>query len=80
MRYEGQAVAAVADHRQPLIGTGCPVIFHTPDVQEFGLPDLSTQDGQQQLKEFISDDIKMIVLDNISTLERSDKEAEGESW
>jgi hypothetical protein len=57
-----------------------PVYFLTPDVQEFGLPDLSTPEGQKLVEEFITEDIKLIVLDNLSTLVRTGKESEGESW
>ena len=52
----------------------------TPDLQEFGVPDLSTLEGQATINQFITDDIDLIILDNLSTLVRSGKENEGESW
>ena len=52
----------------------------TPDLQEFGVPDLSTVEGQEVINNYITDEIDLIILDNLSTLVRSGKENEGESW
>ena len=52
----------------------------SPDVQEFGIPDLSTIEGQEKIDELIGDEIKLVVLDNLSTLVRSGKESESDSW
>lgn len=57
-----------------------PLHFITPDVQIFGIPDLSTQAGQQLIEQHITDDIELIILDNLSTLVRSGRENEAESW
>jgi len=51
-----------------------------PDVQEFGIPDLSTTEGQNEIDALISDEIKLVVLDNLSTLFRSGKEYDSDSW
>ena len=51
----------------------------TPDLQEFSMPDLATADGQAQI-EAVLDDARLIVVDNISTLCRSGRENEAESW
>lgn len=51
----------------------------TPDVQQMPMPDLSTMSGQQVLEPLLSG-IDMIVLDNISTLCRTGKENESQSW
>lgn len=51
----------------------------TPDMQELGMPDISTPEGQRALEPFITD-AEFIVIDNISTLARSGKENEAESW
>jgi hypothetical protein len=52
----------------------------TPDLQEYGMPDLSTEEGQAEVEQHITDDIDLIVIDNLSTLVRSGKENESESW
>lgn len=49
------------------------------DICEFGLPDLSTTDGQAKIEPLIGD-AELIVVDNLSTLARSGKENESESW
>ena len=57
-----------------------PLRFITPDNQEFGMPDLSTEDGQAAISEHITEDIGLVITDNLSTLVRTGKENEGESW
>jgi putative DNA primase/helicase len=57
-----------------------PLEFLTPDAQEYGLPDLATIEGQELIDELISEKTKLIVMDNLSTLTRTGKESEGESW
>ena len=53
----------------------------TPDAQmDRGVPDLAQSSGQAEIDKLITDDIKLIVLDNLSCLTRSGKENEGESW
>lgn len=49
------------------------------DLSEFGLPDLSTEKGQDAIQPHIGD-AELIVVDNLSTLARSGKENESESW
>jgi RecA-family ATPase len=49
------------------------------DRCEFGLPDLSTEDGQRAIEPHIGD-ADLIIIDNLSTLARSGKENESESW
>lgn len=49
------------------------------DLCEFGIPDLSTETGQKQLEPHIGD-AELIVVDNLSTICRSGKENESESW
>ena len=52
----------------------------TPDLQEGNpMPDLSTVKGQAEIEHFLAD-VKLIVIDNISTLCRSGTENEAESW
>lgn len=51
----------------------------TPDMQNRPMPDLVTAAGQKALEPFLSD-IDLLVLDNISTLCRTGKENESQSW
>jgi RecA-family ATPase len=44
------------------------------------MPDLSTQQGQAQIEEFITPEIELIIIDNLSCLVRSGRENEAESW
>ncbi|EKE00854.1 MAG: hypothetical protein ACD_21C00265G0008 [uncultured bacterium] len=56
------------------------LMFLTPDLQEFGMPDLATVEGQRRVENHITDETDLIIVDNISCLVRSGKENEGESW
>lgn len=59
---------------------GLNLRFLTPDVQEGAMPDVSTSVGQQDLEAFL-EGVKLIVVDNLSTLARSGgAENEAESW
>ncbi len=51
----------------------------TPDLQQSAMPDLSTHLGQLALEPYVKD-IELIIVDNISTLCRSSKENEADSW
>ena len=51
----------------------------TPDLQPCPMPDLSTVSGQALLEPFLKG-VDMLVLDNISTLCRTGKENESQSW
>lgn len=51
----------------------------TPDLQDRGMPDLSTTDGQQFIEELL-EGVKVLILDNLSSLCRSGRENESESW
>lgn len=54
--------------------------FITPDLQTKGMPDLSTREGQQQIEKHITQETELIIIDNLSTLVRSGRENEAESW
>lgn len=56
-----------------------PLKIITPDLQAFGMPDLSTHEGQEAIEPFLAD-IKLVIVDNISTLCRQGRENESESW
>ena len=52
----------------------------TPDLQQdYMMPDLATLEGQQALEPYLQG-VKLIVIDNISTLCRSGRENESEGW
>ncbi len=51
----------------------------TPDLQDRGLPDLSTITGQDEIEAHL-DGVNLLVLDNLSALVRAVKENEGEGW
>ena len=51
----------------------------TPDLQDRGLPDLATVQGQQEIEAHL-DGVGLLVLDNLSSLVRAVKENEGEGW
>jgi putative DNA primase/helicase len=52
----------------------------TPDLQEYGIPDLGTIEGQAQIQRVLTDTIKLIIIDNISTVCRSTQKNKGDSW
>lgn len=56
------------------------LIFLTPDLQEFGMPDLATDYGQKLVEKYITDEIDLVIVDNLSCLVRRGKENDGESW
>jgi putative DNA primase/helicase len=72
------AVIAGAD-RQP----EDPSFFRilSADIIEDGLPDLATEEGQSEIDAAIArDSADVIIIDNCSTLIRTGKENEGDSW
>lgn len=55
------------------------VRFITPDMQNGPMPDISTPEGQAAIEPFL-DGISLVVLDNLSTLCRSGRENDADSW
>jgi AAA domain/Homeodomain-like domain len=51
----------------------------TPDLQERGLPDLASVEGQDAIEDELNG-ADLLVLDNLSALARAGKENEGEGW
>lgn len=49
------------------------------DQGEYGMPNLSTEEGQAAIKPY-ADQAKLIVIDNLSTLVRSGEENKGDDW
>jgi len=52
----------------------------TPDLQKLGMPDLATKEGQEALNQYITDDIDLIIVDNLSCLAPSIKENDATNW
>lgn len=55
------------------------LLFITPDMQTKCIPDLTMPEGQQAIEEHL-EGIKLIILDNHSSLCRLGRENESESW
>jgi hypothetical protein len=55
------------------------LIILTPDLQEYGMPDLGTIEGQDAIEPIIKD-VDLIIIDNLSCLVRTGRENEAESW
>jgi len=51
----------------------------TPDLQQWPMPDLATRAGQSLIEAHL-DDIDLIILDNLTTLCRTGRENERDSW
>lgn len=49
------------------------------DLNENGLPDLSTAEGQAEIEPFL-EGVGLVVVDNLSTLVRNGRENEADSW
>lgn len=84
---DGEMCASAAQERFAMINLmnghhslSAKLNFLTPDLQEFGMPDLGTLEGQEEINQFITDDIELIIVDNLSCLVRTGKENEGDSW
>lgn len=74
-----ERVARIAEHASWEPPADDYLRFIAADLQEEGIPDLSTEEGQDALSEHLGD-ADLIVLDNLSTLCRSGRENESESW
>ena len=83
---DGEMPAAEMQHRLAAIVAGfkheaAPEYFRmlSADITDRGLPDLATLEGQHILDDSLGN-AELVLLDNISTLCRSGKENEAESW
>lgn len=65
----------VSNNKEP----SAPFILLTPDLQPEGMPRIDTEEGQQAVESILTDDIKLIIVDNISTLSGA-KENEADGW
>jgi len=52
----------------------------TPDFQSSGMPNLILKEDQAALLDLITDDIELVILDNISTLVRGGEENTADDW
>lgn len=68
---------AQASDKQPFDSSFFKLI--TPDLQDAGIRDLSTYEGQSDINQYLKD-FDVLILDNLSTLIRSGNENEAESW
>jgi hypothetical protein len=58
-----------------------PLRLVTPDLNwECGMPDLSTLEGQKAVDALVTDDVRLIIVDNLSSLLRTGVENDAESW
>ena len=51
----------------------------TPDLQEDGIPDISSTKGQAAIEDYL-EGVSLVIVDNLSTLCRYGRENEAESW
>lgn len=72
---ERLAAIALSNNKEP----SAPFILLTPDLQDGGMPRIDTEEGQHAIESILTEDIKLIVIDNISTLSRA-KENEADGW
>ncbi len=68
-------ITVAADHEPT-----APFKIITPDLQERGMPNLCTEEGRDLIQEHVTDDIDLIIVDNLSTLARGGRENDAESW
>jgi putative DNA primase/helicase len=71
------AIVAASDKEPP---DASYIRLIAADHQQDGIPDISTPEGIEAIEPFIEDGVDLIILDNLSTLCRSGKENESESW
>jgi len=57
-----------------------PFVIITPDFQEYGMPDLATEEDQSEIQQHITHEIELVIVDNISSLVRSGEENKAEDW
>ena len=83
---DGEMPAVVLQERLArIVATGsselqAPLNLITPDLQKYGMPDIASAEGQEEINAHVTEDIELVIVDNLSTLVRSGKENEGDSW
>lgn len=73
-RYERMVV----EHGFCLPGKTLNII--TPDINDGLLPDIGTPEGQKIIEEQVTDDIDLLIIDNLSCLQRTGIENEAGGW
>ncbi|MDO9069795.1 MAG: AAA family ATPase [Deltaproteobacteria bacterium] len=82
---DGEMPAPAMQERLAAIAKGsvlfpiAPLILVNPDFQPEGMPRIDQEDGQKAIESILTDEIKLIVVDNISTLSCA-KENEADGW
>ncbi|WP_446425379.1 AAA family ATPase [Mailhella sp.] len=84
---DGEMPALTLQERLQAIANGAdaditdPDLFKilTPDMQETGMPNLATKEGQAFVEPFL-DGVSLVVVDNVSTLARTGKANDEDSW
>jgi len=82
---DGEMPAPAMQERLAAIAKGsvlfptAPLILVNPDFQPEGMPRIDQEEGQKAIESILTDDIKLIVVDNISTLSCA-KENEADEW
>ncbi len=72
---ERLAAIVAASDREPQ----APFILVTPDLQADGMPKLDTAEGQAAIDAILTPEIRLIIVDNLSTLTAC-KENEADAW
>jgi hypothetical protein len=57
-----------------------PLEIITPDINDDIIPDIGTTEGQKIIESQITDECELVILDNLSCLQRSGIENEAEGW
>ena len=82
---DGEMPGAVMQERLAAIAASndleavAPFEILNPDLQPNGMPRIDTPDGQAKIESILTPEIKLIIIDNISTLTQT-KENEADGW
>lgn len=82
---DGETPGAVMQERLAAIAASnaleavAPFEILNPDLQPNGMPRIDTPDGQAEIESILTPEIKLIIIDNISTLTQT-KENEADGW
>jgi hypothetical protein len=85
---DGEMTASILRKRMLLASAGYPPLhaalhIATPDLNladGLGMPDLGTSDGQDAVDSALPEDVRLIIVDNLSSLVRSGEENMAEYW
>lgn len=74
-----ERLAAIATVAEETLPADDYLRLITPDLQPRGMPDLSTEEGQWLVDQYI-EDAELIIMDNLSSLCRTGRENDAEGW